>query len=211
MKKFSLAVLAVLLFVATGNTQKKSSSKKPASDGAVNGWVAVDSATAMQKYMEVAAVGEEHKGLAASAGNWTGKSTMWMAKGAPPMMSDVKMEIKMLLGGRYQESSYSGDMGGMPFSGIATTGYDNYKKKYFTTSLDNMGTGVMFMEGWYDPATKTYTFDGEYPNPANGAICHMKQTYKIVDADTEIMEMWGPDPNTGEMYKMMAINFTRVK
>ncbi|RYY59412.1 MAG: DUF1579 domain-containing protein [Chitinophagaceae bacterium] len=211
MKNFTLAAIAVLLLVASGNAQKKSSSKKMDQGTSSNGWVAVDSATAMQKYMEAAAVGEEHKGLASSEGSWTGKATMWMGKGAPPIMSDMKMDVKMLLGGRYQESTYSGDMGGMPFSGVATIGYDNYKKKYFSTSVDNMGTGMIYMEGWYDPATKTYTFDGDYPNPANGVTCHLKQVYKIVDADTEIMEMWGPDQTTGEMYKTMVINFTRTK
>ena len=32
------------------------------------------------------------------------------------------------MGGRYQQSTFKGDFGGMPFEGTSTTGYDNAKK-----------------------------------------------------------------------------------
>jgi hypothetical protein len=35
----------------------------------------------------------------------------------------------------------------MPFEGISTLGYDNAKKTFFSTWIDNMGTGMMVMEG----------------------------------------------------------------
>ena len=38
-------------------------------------------------------------------------------------------------------------MMGQPFSGVGIDGYDNLRKKYVTTWIDTMGTGIFSMEG----------------------------------------------------------------
>ena len=43
----------------------------------------------------------------------------------------------------------------------AVEGYDNVKKKFVASWIDNMGTGIQFSEGTYDPATKTFTYTSE--------------------------------------------------
>jgi hypothetical protein len=39
----------------------------------------------------------------------------------------------------------------------------------------------------------------------------MKETFKMVDDDHMVMEMFGPDPKTGKQYKTMEIKYTRKK
>ena len=39
----------------------------------------------------------------------------------------------------------------------------------------------------------------------------MKQTYKYVDDNTEVMEFYGPDMQTGKQFKSMQITFKRNK
>ncbi|MET0637476.1 MAG: DUF1579 domain-containing protein [Chitinophagaceae bacterium] len=218
MKKKCFAVFATALFFASCNNEKtsgESTVEKTDSTTTMKtekkAWVPVDSATAMQKYMEVATPGEPHKILAESDGKWTGQATTWMEKGGPAMTSTVKMNNKMAMDGRYQISTTTGNMAGMPFEGTATNGYDNYKKKYFSSWIDNMGTGLLVMEGTYDPATKTLTYTGTFPNPANGAECEMKETYRMIDPNTAEMELWGTDMKTGETYKTMEIKLTKDK
>jgi hypothetical protein len=174
-------------------------------------WVAVDSATEMKAWMEYATPGEAHKAMAKSNGNWSGQVTMWMAIGAPPATSTSTMVNKMILGGRYQVSNYTGSFMGMPFEGVSTTAYDNYKKKYVNTWIDNMGSGIMHMEGTWDEATKSITYTGKMTSPANGRECNMKQVYKIIDDNNELMEMYGPDSKTGKEYKTMEMKLTRKK
>ena len=99
---------------------------------------------AWQNYMTP---GDVHKMLAKSDGEWTGEVTMWMAPGAPPQKSAATIVNKMILGGRYQESTWKGNMMSMPFEGTATTGYDNAKKVLMTSWIDNMGTGIEYLEG----------------------------------------------------------------
>lgn len=174
-------------------------------------WVAVDSATEMKAWMEYSTPGEAHKMLAKSDGSWAGQTTMWMSKDGPPATSTSSMINKMVMGGRYQHSSFSGSFMGMPFEGMSITAYDNYKKKYISTWIDNMGTGIMKMEGNWDDAAKALVLTGTCTNPANGVEYEMKEVYKMIDDNNEVMEMYGPDSKTGEVYKTMEIKLTRKK
>ncbi|RXK87433.1 DUF1579 domain-containing protein [Filimonas effusa] len=172
-------------------------------------WEPVDSATEMKAWQEYATPGASHEALAKSNGSWNGEVTMWHSADGAPMSSKATITNKMILGGRYQQSNFSGNFMGMPFEGMSIVGYDNYLKKFISTWVDNMGTGIMKMEGPWDESSKSMTLTGSSINPANGKECKMREVYKIVDAKTEIMEMYGPDSKTGKEYKMMEIKFTR--
>src|SRR5262245_21579950 len=107
----------------------------------------------MQKWMQYMTPGDMHKMLAKGAGSWKAKTTFWMAPGAEPVVSDATFTGEMILGGRYLMSKYSGNMMGMPFEGIAIEGYDNAGKMFVSTWVDNMGTGIMNMQGKYDESS----------------------------------------------------------
>jgi hypothetical protein len=174
-------------------------------------WVPVDSATAMKAWMDYATPGDAHKAMAKGAGNWEGETTMWMTPGAPPMTSKSSSSSKMAMGGRYEISSFSGNFMGQPFEGMSIMGYDNSKKAFVSTWIDNMGTGIMHMEGTADASGKTITMSGKMTDPSNGRECDMKEILTFVDDDHHTMEMYGPDPATGKQFKNMEIKFTRKK
>ena len=174
-------------------------------------WIPVDAATAEKKMYEVGTPGQQHSMLAKANGVWDAEMTMWMADGAPGQTSKAVCTNKMIYGDRYQQSTFKGDFGGMPFEGASTTGYDNAEKVYFSTWMDNMSTGMMTMKGTWDEAAKAINFKGKMICPANGLECEMREVYKIVDDNTHIMEMYGPDMQTGKEYKTMEIKFTRKK
>jgi len=100
---------------------------------------------------------------------------------------------------------------GQPFTGTSITGYDNAKKVFISTWIDNMSTAMMNMEGTWDDATKAINFKGKMICPANGKACEMREVFKMVDDNTQLMEMYGPDMKTGKEYKSMEIKFTRKK
>ena len=66
------------------------------------------------------------------------------------------------------------------------------------------------MEGNRDDATKTINFKGKMICMANGKECEVKEVYKMADDNNHVMEMYGPDMQTGKEYKSMEIKFTRV-
>ena len=220
MKRIAITIYAAFLLIACNNDTKETGSKPPdsttatavaapASDAKSEEWVPVDSATAMKAMMEAGTPGNEQAMLAKSNGRWKAETIMWMSPDAPPMKSTGTVDNKMIMGGRYQQMTFKGDMMGQPFEGTGTTGYDNARKVWTNSWVDNMSTGIMNMDGTWDDATQTVTYTGKMLCPANGKMCDMKQVTKIVDDKTQIMEMYGPDMKTGKQYKNMEIKLTR--
>lgn len=218
MKKIIIALCAAFLFACNDaeKTGAKTEETKPDSTMTESTekpgeWVPVDSATAMKSMMEAGTPGQQHAMLAKGDGKWTAETTMWMSPDAPPMTAKSIAVNKMVLGGRYQQTSFKGDFMGMPFEGSSTSGYDNVKKVFFSTWMDNMSTGLMNMEGNWDSTSKSITYKGKMICPANGKECEMREVYKILDDNTHVMEMYGPDMKTGKEYKNMEIKLVRSK
>ena len=60
-------------------------------------------------------------------------------------------------------------------------------------------------------ASKAISFKGKMVCPANGKECDVRETYQIIDNDTHLLTMYGPDMKTGKEYKNMEIKFVRKK
>ena len=99
---------------------------------------------------------------------------------------------------------------GSPFEGVSTLAYDNAKKVYMSTWIDNMGTGMMFLEGPYDPTTKTITLTGKMMDCTINKELDVRETYKIVDENYHVMEMFHTGMDGKEM-KTMEIKYTRKR
>lgn len=152
--------------------------------------------------------GDMHKMIASWDGTWNGDVTMWMDPGAPPTKSTAVAQNKMIFGGRYQQSTHKGSFNGMPFEGISTLGYDNAKKVFVNTWVDNMGTGMMYLEGTWDEASKTINFKGACVDPMNGKNMGVRETITIQDNNNQTMAMY-MTPDGGKEFKSMEIKMTR--
>jgi hypothetical protein len=167
----------------------------------------MDPQAMMDVYKKLATPGEPHKQLANLAGSWTTKTKEWMEPGKPPTEATGTAEMRMVLDGRFLQQEYSSTMMGQPYSGIGTTAYDNLRKKYVTTWIDTMGTGIFTMEGTGTPDSKTITMKGQHAKPDGGQMTH-RAVWKIVDDNTQIFEMYGTHDHGKEM-KMMEITYSR--
>lgn len=215
--KHTILAICTAAFLVSCNSETKDSKSESTDTTAVtsvdtkkdDAWVAVDSATEMKAWMEYATPGEAHAMLAKGNGDWKADVTMWAAKDAPPAKSEGSSTNKMIMGGRYQQSTFKGEFMGMPFNGMSITGFDNHTKRYVSTWIDEMGTGIMKMEGPWDPTTNSMTLTGKCISPANGKEFEVKEIFRVVDDKTQVMEMYGPDSKTGDQYKTMEIRFTK--
>jgi hypothetical protein len=165
-------------------------------------------AAMMEAMTKAATPGEPHKDLANYAGTWNTRINMWMAPGAPPMTSEGTSENKVIMG-RYLEQRFKGSFMGMPFEGLGYTGYDNIKKQYWGTWMDNMSTGTMVSTGW-SPDKNTMMFTSMMPDPLTGKDTRVEQRITVKDPDHHVMEMWGAAPD-GTLYRMMEITYARKK
>ena len=170
-------------------------------------WAQAEQDAAMKAWMSYMTPGDVHKMIAKDDGEWAEEITLWMAPDAPPTKSTASVINKMILGGRYQESRHTGNFMGMPFEGVSLLGYDNAKKIFVSSWIDNMGTGIMNMQGKWDEKTKTITFTGTTTDPASGKDLPVRETFTYIDNNKQKMEMFMT--HEGKEYKSMEIVFTR--
>jgi hypothetical protein len=162
----------------------------------------------MQKYMQAATPGPEHQKLAKLAGKWKMDVTAWMTPGAPPEKSDGTAEFKTILGGRYLQQEVKGTMGGQPFEGQGTMGFDNVTKERFATWTDSMSTGLLVMRGKCPADAKKCTTKGQGSDAAAGKMVSFTETTTMTDDNHFTFELRGPGPD-GKQYKMLEIKYTR--
>jgi hypothetical protein len=167
----------------------------------------MDPQAMMELYQKLATPGEPHKLLASLAGSWTTQTKEWMEPGKPPTEASGTADMKMVLDGRFLQQDFNSTMMGQPYTGIGTTAYDNLRKKYVSTWIDSMGTGIFVMEGTASADGKTITLKGSHPEPGGGQMTH-RAVWKIVDNNTQTFDMYGTHGHGKEM-KMMEITYTR--
>jgi hypothetical protein len=198
-------------------TTTASSPAAPATTATTTTTGAAPSAEEMKQMMELAKLNENHKLLASMAGTWSYTVKTWMVPGAPPSESTGTAIRKSIMEGRYLTGDYSGKfkmpgadgkMKEMNFQGMSMDAYDNVKKKFISGWVDNMGTGIMIIEGTYDAATKTFTYTGE-SEMMPGIKAKMRQVIKMAVKDHMSMEFY-EDRGQGET-KSMEITYKRGK
>jgi hypothetical protein len=164
----------------------------------------MDSVAEMKAWQAYMTPGDAHKMLASEAGSWNNEMTFWHDADSKPEKATSTAEIKMILGGRYQEANYKGNMMGMPFEGRGTVAYDNSTGEYTSTWIDNMGTGMMVMKGKMGSDGKTLELKGKMVDPARKKETNCREVYTIVDANTRKMEMYC-DKNGKELKNMEIV------
>lgn len=158
-------------------------------------------------WMDYMTPGTEHELLAKETGKWKTEMQTWMSPDSPAIKSTGTAEIKMIIGGRYQEGNFKGDMMGMAFEGRNITAFDKVKKVYISTWIDNMGTGMMVSEGKVEPDGKTMISTGKMVDPTTGKESDVREIWKMVDDKTRTMEMY--TSFNGKEFKTMEMKMIK--
>ncbi|MEP6603632.1 MAG: DUF1579 domain-containing protein [Spartobacteria bacterium] len=173
----------------------------------------------MAQMMELSKLNENHKLLTSLDGTWNYTVKMWMdpTPNAKPQESKGVATRKSVMDGRFVEMDVNGKMqmpgpDGKPkemtFKGHGMEGYDNVKKKFIGTWMDNMGTGIMMSEGDYDAATKTFNYTGEF-EMMPGMKQKVREVMKLTDKDHMMFEWY--ETHGSQEAKTMEIAYTRAK
>ena len=165
-----------------------------------------DSAAVAKAWMDYATPSKAHEMLAKDNGTWDAELTFWSPDNPQEMKSTATVTYKMIMGGKYQEGTYSGDMFGMPFEGKGTVAFDNATEEFISTWIDNMGTGMMVTRGKYDEATKTSTFHGEIVDPVTKKAKKVKEVITYIDDNNQKMEMFDILEDGKEFKSMQVVS-----
>ena len=206
MKNLSLSLLIIgLTFVSC----KKEEAQKPeetTTKEEVTTEAKPDSAAVAKAWADYATPSKAHEMLAKDSGTWDAELTFWSPDNPQEMKSTATVTYKMIMGGKYQEGTYSGDMFGMPFEGKGTVAFDNATQEFVSTWIDNMGTGMMVTRGKYDEATKTSTFHGEMVDPVTKKAKKVKEIITYIDDNNQKMEMFDVSEDGKEFKSMQVVS-----
>ena len=135
----------------------------------------------MAKMAESGAPGAEHARFKGLTGKWNIVNKGWMKPDDKPMESKGIAKFKWILGGRFLEQKFIGDMGGQKFEGI---GY---------------------------LASKTLKSEGTFSCPMTGKTDEwFRSEWTLNGNDSQTFVMYGKD-ETGKAFKTMEMTYTRAK
>src|SRR6185503_13868009 len=184
MMLFTIAIAGALaLSISRTDAQDKAKAEtKPAAD----------MQEMMKKWMEVATPGEGHKPLEQLVGKWDTVMTMWgEGPGKPPSETKGSCEVKWILDGRFLLEETTGQMMGMPYKSMNIFGFDNYKKKYVMSYVDNLGTAIYTGEGKFDMSKQVLTSFGKMDEFMTGERDKpVKYVMRIVSRDKHVFEAY---------------------
>lgn len=197
--RWSIATLALIVTLATVGKAPAQDQEQPAQP---------DPAALEKAWTEFATPGKPHEQFKRLVGRWDTQIKAFEPGAEEPSVSKGTANFRMLLGGRYLQQNFRGEMEGQSFRGIGVSGYDNAQQKYVGTWIDSMGTGIMHTTGSYDAKTNTLTETGESSSPMGPMKFRM--TSKYISNDEFHFTMHMLLPGDAEM-KMMEITYTRAK
>jgi hypothetical protein len=163
----------------------------------------------MQRAAELAEPGEHHQRLDVMVGTWEQTIQWWPRRHAEAIVSKGTASFEWILGGRFMQGQYAGELAGAPFNGLELIGYDNNRQEYVVLWLDDMSTSVIISRGKFDEARNARLMSGRHDDIMTGQRDQpFRQEIRFDDEDTMIHEMFGPALGGGE-YRVMRIRSVR--
>lgn len=160
----------------------------------------------MEKMMQALATpGEMHRWLAKFDGAWDVKGKMHGPDGSVTDTSGTA-KMRMVLGGRFSEQSYSGSMWGGTFEGHGLTGYNNLTKQFENYWFDTLGTTPSIATGACNADGTRLELSGEWAIPGGKMPFKFVTTWTGANAFTFEMLM---DHGTGSLAPMGTLHYTR--
>jgi len=196
-----LLIVSVAAMVGSATAQDTEAEKKPTEPPEMSAQELA--------WMKAAEPGPNHERLEYMIGEWDTVVTMADESGAE-QTSKGRAKNTWILGKRYVQNQYTGDLAGAPFQGLGYTGYDNIEKTYFSTWMDTFSTGVMVEKGQYDEAKKQFVMTSSYTDPT-GAKIRARSTIRIVDKDRHVMTFEHAQEGDETYTKVMEIVYSRAK
>jgi hypothetical protein len=134
------------------------------------------------------APGPHHEYLGTGIGSWQLTIKVWRTPDAEPEVSSGSAEAIWILGNRFVETKYAGEILGHPFEARSVEGYDNHAKEYVSTWRDTMGTYTMLFRGGCDEDCLVRTVTAEINDPVSGQKLTNKRVTTVVDENSYTYE-----------------------
>lgn len=154
-------------------------------------------------------MGPLHHILIQSSGHWREEMKIWPSSGlGEPMTSRLERDGMIKAEGRFLAYDTRGTISGAQYEGNCVLGYDNGKRKFVKTWFDNMGTGILVLEGDYDEKTQKVDFNGTTMDPLTREMVKVHQVWNISSPEKQVLEIYSQSKE-GKKIKTMEIISSR--
>ena len=172
------------------------------------GEAGADEAAMMEAMERAGTPGAHHEAMARFAGKWNATMRMWEQPGSEPAVFEGTMTNKMVMGGRYMEQIFEGEVMGEPMSGRGVAAFDNVTGKHTGIWYDSLSTQIAYSEG---ECNKDHTVETAYMKTHDpmGNEINAKLVTRVVSDDEHVFEYYMLLPDGGE-FKSMEIVYKRA-
>ena len=169
----------------------------------------IDSMTAIQNRAAYMRTNENHTILSTWSGNWNGAATIWRMPDTTAVFGQLKSVSQMQMDGRYLISIITGKVKDTTFQAMGTLGYDNAKKLFVSTWIDNFGTGITELEGGWNNAEHQLELKGKMIDPVTGRDADTRENIRAIDHNNQFIELILYPGDKNKEHKLMEVKFTR--
>ena len=173
---------------------------------AQEGEMSAEMAAMDEAMAKAAAPGAAHEYLAQFEGTW--RAQMRMFVGGETLEGRGTARSEMVLGGRFLQTTFKGELMGQNFIGMGLDGYDNVEQKFVSTWADTNGTMIVMLEGEQAEDGEARSMSGSYTDPVSGKKKQTRSEIKIVSTNRYTYEVW-EKAGRGGFEKTMQIIFSR--
>jgi hypothetical protein len=156
---------------------------------------------------------EPHELLATTVGTWDVTIRIWTdpEPGAEPASMAMGTAVgRWILGERFVETIYEGEVLGRPFEGLKIEGFDKAEERYVSTWRDNLGTYTLVFKGACEDSCKERVMSSSFLEPVSKQTFRIKGVTTITDEDAYNYESFVITPN-GQEFKNMELDARRRK
>jgi hypothetical protein len=127
--------------------------------------------------------GEPHELLDGTVGEWTLTIRVWSVPGAEPVESTGSATGRWILGDRFVETRFEGEVMGRPFEALKIEGFENVSEEYVSTWRDNLGTYTMIFRGRCGTTCEIRTMTAEFRDPITTKKLKIKGVTTLTDEE----------------------------
>lgn len=212
MIRFLLLILSIVVVAASTLSARQDDSQPVRQETSNKGSATSESESpSLEDLEELSVPSEPHELLATTVGTWDVRIRIWSdpdPEAEPASETQGTAVGRWILGERFVETTYKGEVLGRPFEGLKIEGFDKAEEKYVSTWRDNLGTYTLVFKGICEDSCVERTMTASFLDPVSKGTFRVKGVTTISGEDTYTYESFVITPN-GKEFKNMELDAKR--